>query len=181
MGAASRKLQQVGNVPDEFLRDGDFERRLANAALQLAEPQLTCHGIRSARLKYIPALAAQPTREKPQQRGLSDERLSRNHQRTRHALLQRRCRGRQRLLPSLGLDQDLVLAALGPETAECASGTSRSTLVRCISSSCASRPAANGWFTRSRNARIVAGGDAKGICSALLNEATSPSDARRAK
>jgi hypothetical protein len=92
MRAAPRELQQIRNVPDEFLGNGNFLCGLANAALELPEPYLPRHKIRAARLEYVPALAAQPAREYPQERGLAHEGLSRKQERSRHALPQRGCR-----------------------------------------------------------------------------------------
>src|SRR6202030_347328 len=69
----ARELQKVGDVPDQLLDDCDFVGRLTNAALQLAEPLLARHQIRSAGLEYGPALLGESLREQPKHGGFPDE------------------------------------------------------------------------------------------------------------
>jgi hypothetical protein len=104
MRTAACKLQEIRYVPDQLLRDRDLLGCLANAPLELSEPDLSCHQIGTARFKDRPAFAAQTTGEQAQQRAFSDERLAADQQRPGHGLLQRGGGDRQRLSPSVGLN-----------------------------------------------------------------------------
>ena len=88
MGAAARELQQIGDVPDELLGDGELVDRLADAALELAEPLLAGHEIGAARLEHAPALPRDPPGKQPQERGLADQPLAAHQQRPDRPLLQ---------------------------------------------------------------------------------------------
>ena len=83
MRAASRELQDIGYVPNEFLADGDLSDRAAYALLQLTEPLLARHQLGAAGLDDLPTFVRKPLRKQAQQRGLSGLRLADDDQRTR--------------------------------------------------------------------------------------------------
>jgi hypothetical protein len=88
-----------------------------DAALELADIDLTRLQIGAARLEDAPALVPETTSQQPQERRLSDQRFATDQQRTRRALADRRFGERERALPTVRLDQNVGAGFVRPETA----------------------------------------------------------------
>ncbi len=118
MRAAARHLQDVGDIPDELLGGRQLFHGALDAPLELAEPLLARHQVGRAGFEHRPALALESFGQQPQERRLAHPVLAAHEQRPR-GRLQRRGLGRhQRLLPRLGLDQELSVLPVRPEPPE---------------------------------------------------------------
>ena len=73
--------------------------------------------IGAARLEDAPALVSEASGQQPEERRFADERFAGDQQRTRRALADRRFGERERTLPTVGLDQNVGVGFVRPETA----------------------------------------------------------------
>src|SRR5215510_7168113 len=118
MGAAARKLEEVGDVPDHFLADGELVDRFADAAFELAEPLLSRHDVSAARFEHGPASVREASRGELQERSLAHQPLAADEQRARRLLAQRRFGGRKVRTPIIWFDQKIGGFLVAPEAAK---------------------------------------------------------------
>ncbi len=116
--AAQRDLQEVGDVPDQLLLDGELVDRALDAAFEFAEPFLPGHEIGAARLEHEPAVRGEALCQQVIERGLADAMLARDQQRTDRFLARRRLGAGQGFLPAFGLDRVFQFPLVAPEAAE---------------------------------------------------------------
>ena len=117
VGAAEGDLQDVGDVPDDFLGGGELLDGALDAPLELAEPFLSGHQVGTAGFEDAPAKPFEPAAEQLEERGLADAHFAAHQQRARMRAEHVRSGFCERIGPVRRLDEDVVGGGL-PEAAE---------------------------------------------------------------